>query len=136
MIEDPLLRVVGLKRHYPVYRGFVRRRRVGTRRAVDGVTFDLHRGETLALVGESGSGKTTLSRRLLGLTTPTAGFVMFRGRNLSEIDKKELKDLRRHMQIVFQDSLGSLDPMHKVAYSLKYPMKVLHWGDKSSRNRR
>jgi peptide/nickel transport system ATP-binding protein len=107
--EDPLLSVRGLKKHFPIMGGLFRRR-IGTVYAVDGVDFDIDRGETFSLVGESGCGKTTLGRSLLRLIEPTAGTIRFDGRELNELTKNELKPMRRRLQIIFQDPFGSLNP--------------------------
>ncbi len=109
----PLLHVEGLTKHFPVTRG-VLGRTVGYVRAVDGVSFDVARGETLGLVGESGSGKTTVGRSILRLIEPTAGHVTFDGVDVLDADARELRRLRRSMQIVFQDPYSSLNPRMRV----------------------
>lgn len=136
MSEAELIRIEGLSKHYPIHRGFLIVRRVGTKRAVDDVTFSVRRGETLALVGESGSGKSTLSRLLLRLIRPTAGRVLFDGNDIFALPRREVRELRKRMQIVFQDPVGSFDPMHTAGYSIGYPLKVLGWGDAQSRGDR
>jgi oligopeptide transport system ATP-binding protein len=110
---EPLLRVEGLTKHFPVTRG-VLGRTVGQVRAVDGVTFDVAHGETLGLVGESGSGKTTVGRSILRLIEPTAGRVVFDGVDVRRAGERELRRLRRSMQIVFQDPYSSLNPRLRV----------------------
>jgi len=107
--DDILLSVRGLKKYFPVKQG-VLRRTSGYLQAVDGVDLDVRRGETVGLVGESGCGKSTLSRTLLRLIEPTAGEISFDGVDLVGLGARDLKEMRRHMQIVFQDSVGSLDP--------------------------
>ncbi len=111
---EPLIRVVGLKKHFPIVGGLLRRQ-IGTVFAVDGVDFEVQRGETFALVGESGCGKTTLGRSLLRLTEPTAGKVIFGGRDISTLSQDELRPVRRRMQIIFQDPFGSLNPRMPVS---------------------
>jgi peptide/nickel transport system ATP-binding protein len=110
---DPLLRVRDLHTHYSVRGSFVDRlrgRESGSVAAVDGVSFDLEKGEVLGLVGESGSGKTTLGRTLLGLVQANSGSVHLRGSEITGLDEKEMRPLRRRMQIVFQDPHASLNP--------------------------
>ena len=107
--EKALIRVTGLKKHFPIYGGLLRRQ-IGTVYAVDGVDFDVKSGEIFSLVGESGCGKTTLGRTVLRLTEPTAGSVVFDGKEVSGLSDDELRPLRRRMQIIFQDPFGSLNP--------------------------
>ena len=107
--NSPILSVEGLKKHYPV-RGGLLGGKIGEVRAVDGVSFDVKRGETLALVGESGCGKSTLGRALNRLEEPTAGAVRFEGRDIARASGKELFGLRRDIQMVFQDPYSSLNP--------------------------
>jgi oligopeptide transport system ATP-binding protein len=109
-----LLQVRGLKKHFPIIGGLLKRQ-IGTVYAVDGVDFDVNAGETFALVGESGCGKTTLGRSVLRLIEPTAGTVMFAGRDITRISHDELRPLRRKMQIIFQDPFGSLNPRMPVS---------------------
>ena len=107
--EDFILRVQGLKMYFPVTRGLLRRK-VADVKAVDGVTFDLARGETLGLVGESGCGKTTTGRCILRLYEPTEGSIVFDGDEIGRAPEKQIRPLRRKMGVVFQDPYGSLDP--------------------------
>src|SRR3990172_5480940 len=107
--QKPLLSVQDLRKYYPV-RGGILYRTVAHVRAVDGVSFDIRRGETFGLVGESGCGKTTVGRTGLQLVPAHRGEVVFEGRNIRTMKGRELKRLRRDMQIIFQDPYSSLDP--------------------------
>ncbi len=111
---DVLLEVTGLKKHFPILGGILRHQ-IGTVYAVDGIDLSIRKGETFSLVGESGCGKTTLGRSILRLTPPTAGSIMFGGRNVSAMKSSELKPLRQKMQIIFQDPFGSLNPRMPVS---------------------
>ena len=126
----PLLSVRGLSKHFPVLSGGFRHKLTGVVRAVDNVSFDLAPGETLGLVGESGSGKTTIVRSILRALTPTAGEVVFRlpdGRtvDLAQLPERELKPLRQHVQMVFQDPYSSLNPRMTVRDIVAEPL-VIH----------
>ena len=105
-----LLEVKNLKMYFPVTSGLIFQRKVADIKAVDDITFEIRKGETLGLVGESGCGKTTTGRCILQLYRPTAGQVLFEGQNLNEMGGNELRAMRRQMQIIFQDPYGSLNP--------------------------
>ncbi|WP_421995439.1 ABC transporter ATP-binding protein [Reyranella sp.] len=122
--QSPVLEVSGLVKHFPVSRGLIRRKVIGLVRAVEGVTFDIARGETLALVGESGCGKSTTGRLILRLMDPTSGSVRFKGSEIADLDKGSMRRLRRHMQIIFQDPYASLNPRMTVGEILVEPMAV------------
>jgi len=122
--DTQLLQVKNLTKHFPVLKGAFRRQ-VGTVKAVDDVSFDLGRGQTISLVGESGCGKTTTGRTLLRLIEADAGQVLFRGHNILDLQKQALRKLRRHMQIVFQDPYSSLNPRQTIGEIIGLPM-VMH----------
>jgi len=109
--------------HFPVRRGLLRRK-VGAVQAVDGLTFDVRRGETLALVGESGCGKTTTGRLLTRLLEPTDGTVTFEGRDISHLSVGDMRPLRRDIQMVFQDPYSSLNPRHTVGTIVGAPYRI------------
>ncbi|MGY1786800.1 ABC transporter ATP-binding protein [Geodermatophilus sp. SYSU D00698] len=119
---DPLLRVEGLQVHFPIKRGVLVNRTVGHVRAVDGVDLSIGRGTTYGLVGESGCGKSTLGRAVLRLVEPTGGRVVFDGTDVASLSGEPLRTMRRRMQMVFQDPLGSLDPRQNVESLLSEPL--------------
>ncbi len=119
----PLVEVTDLVKHFPV-RGGILQRQIGTVQAVDGVSFDVRRGETLGLVGESGCGKTTVGRLLLRLIEPTAGTILFDGVDLTALKGSALKPYRRRMQIIFQDPYASLDPRSPISDSIGEGLRI------------
>ena len=120
---DDLITVENLVKHYPIRKGVVPRT-VGLVRAVDDISFSIPRGKTLGLVGESGCGKTTAGRTILRLIEPTSGRVIFDGRDVFNLSAKEMRGLRREMQIIFQDPYGSLNPRMTVGAMLEEPILV------------
>src|SRR3979490_44560 len=129
----PVLQVDGLVKHFQLSRGIIFRRQIGLVRAVEDVSFEIGRGETLALVGESGCGKSTAGRLVLRLMEPTAGSVRFKGEEIADLGKDELRRLRRHMQIIFQDPYASLNPRMTVGEILAEPLRVHEIGDAGAR---
>ena len=123
-MTEPLLSVAGLTKHFPVKRGIVFQSSVGTVRAVDGLSFDVAAGETLALVGESGCGKSTTGRLILRLIEATEGSIRFAGRDVRSLDRGALRTLRRDMQIIFQDPYASLNPRLTVGEALAEPLRL------------
>src|SRR5687768_1312206 len=121
--NEALLQVDDLVMHFPIYRG-VFQRQVGAVRAVDGVSFDIKRGETLGLVGESGCGKSTTGRAILQLHRPTAGAVEFEGMDLTQLKGEALRKMRRHIQMIFQDPYASLNPRMTVGNIVGEPLEV------------
>jgi oligopeptide transport system ATP-binding protein len=127
---QPLLTVGLLKKYFPLNRGIFSATKSMVR-AVDGVSFEIQKGETLGLVGESGSGKTTVGRCILRLIEPTAGDVLFDDKNVTRLPSSELKKLRRQMQIIFQDPYGCLTPRMRIRALLKEPLEIHGIGTKA-----
>ena len=135
MTESALLEVRNLVKHFPI-RGGLLQREVGAVRAVDGVSFAIARGETLGLVGESGCGKSTIARVIARLVDATSGDVRFDGRDALELSGADLKALRRHVQIVFQDPQSSLNPRMTVGAIVAEPLVVHNFGSRAARRAR
>jgi peptide/nickel transport system ATP-binding protein len=120
----PLVELEDVKLYFPIKSGLVLDRHVGDVRAVDGVSLTIRRGETLGLVGESGCGKSTVGRTILRLYKPTAGRIIFDGRDITSLGEGELRPLRRRMQMVFQDPFASLNPRHSVGRIVGEPLRT------------
>ena len=138
MIADPyvLLDVRGLQMHFPVSKGVIFQSKVGEIKAVDGVSFQIMRGETLGLVGESGCGKTTIGRCILQLLKPTGGEVRFRGQDLTQLSGRAMRPLRKELQVIFQDPYGSLNPRMTVGTIVEEPLIIHKIGDRNERKNR
>jgi oligopeptide transport system ATP-binding protein len=121
---NPLLEVKGLRMHFPVTEGVLRRRRIGEIKAVDGIDFAIARGDTLGLVGGSGCGKTTTGRCILRLERPTGGAILYDGIDLATVERSVLRALRRRIQVVYQDPYSSLNPRMKIGEIIGEPIKV------------
>ncbi len=122
--QEVLVKVKDLKMYFPITQGIVIQKHVGDIKAVDGVTFDIYRGETLGLVGESGCGKSTTGRAILQLYTPTAGEVHFEGQDIVKMKGESLRKMRRRMQMIFQDPYASLNPRMTVGNIIAEPLEV------------
>ena len=119
-----LVKVEQLKKHFPITQGTIIQRQVGAVKAVDGITFDIYKGETLGMVGESGCGKTTAGRTILQLYRPTKGKVIFDGIDITNTEGKTLRKMRRRMQMIFQDPYASLNPRWTISRIISEPMRV------------
>jgi oligopeptide transport system ATP-binding protein len=129
-IESPagqskgLVCVEELRKHFPITRGIIWSRLVGSVKAVDGVSFEIYQGETLGVVGESGCGKSTMGRAILQLQRPTSGRVIFEGSDLTKLDEDGLRRVRPKMQMIFQDSYASLNPRHSIGKIVAEPLRI------------
>ncbi len=133
--REILIEVKNLKKHFPIMRGIMRRQ-VGAVQAVDGVSFRIYQGETLGLVGESGCGKSTTGRAILQLLTPTDGEVLFHGKDLTKLNRTEMRKARRDMQMIFQDPYASLNPRMTVGGIVGEPLQIHNIGNNSTRKER
>jgi oligopeptide transport system ATP-binding protein len=133
--QDVLIEVRNLKKYFPIYRG-VLRRQVGAVQAVDGLSFNIYKGETLGLVGESGCGKSTTGRTILQLLEPTEGQVFYEDKELTALSRDDLRRARRDMQIIFQDPYASLNPRLTVGSIVAESLEIHKIGDKNSRRER
>ena len=134
--QEPLLDVRNLVMHFPLTQGIIFQKKVGAVQAVDGISLTVNRGETLGLVGESGCGKSTTGRAILQLYKPTAGEVIFDGKDLTKLDGGEMRKMRRHLQMIFQDPYASLNPRMTVGSIVSEPMQIHNLVPKNQRNQR
>jgi oligopeptide transport system ATP-binding protein len=134
--EPVLLQVEKLVKHFPILRGVLFQKQVGAVHAVDGLTFDIRRGETLGLVGESGCGKSTTGRAILQLHKPTSGKVLFEGVDLVTLEPRELRKMRRKMQMIFQDPYASLNPRMTIGEIIGEPLRLHGLADRKESNER
>ncbi|MAT44785.1 MAG: peptide ABC transporter substrate-binding protein [Anaerolineaceae bacterium] len=134
--REILLSVRDLKKHFPITQGIIISKTIGAVHAVDGVSFDIHRGETLGLVGESGCGKSTTGRTILQLYRPTAGSVWYQGKDLAKLKSEELRAMRRQMQMIFQDPYASLNPRMTVGEIIGEPLVIHKLADKKQTQER
>ena len=133
--SDILLEVRNLKKYLPIRQGTLRRR-VGAIQVVDGVSFSIRRGETLGLVGERGSGKSTIGRMILNLTKPTSGEIFFAGQELTRLRGGDVRKMRRHIQMIFQDPYAALNPRITVGQIVSEPLQVHNMGNAAQRKER
>ena len=130
-----VLEVVSLKKYFPILGGIFRRK-IGEIRAVDDITFSIRKGKTFALVGESGSGKTTTGKTVIRLYEPTSGEILFDGENIAGLKEKNMKGIRRAMQMIFQDPTSSLNPRIRVKDIVAEPLIIHKMGSMSDRRKR
>ena len=133
---EDLIEVKDLVMHFPLTKGIIFQRQVGAVQAVDGVSFTVKKGETLGMVGESGCGKSTTGRALLQLYKPTSGQVNFHGQDLTKLGSNEMRKMRRHLQMIFQDPYASLNPRMTVGNIIAEPMQIHNLVPKNERNER
>jgi len=131
--REVILSVRNLKKHFPITSGLILQRQVGAVKAVDGISFDVFKGETLGLVGESGCGKSTTGRTILQLYRPTEGSVVFEGKELTTMKGEDLRKMRKRMQIIFQDPFASLNPRMTVGNIVAEPLLIHNVLDKKER---
>jgi oligopeptide/dipeptide ABC transporter ATP-binding protein len=135
-MANELLVVEGLKKYFPVTRGIIFKKQIAAVKAVDGISFTLNEGETLGVVGESGCGKSTMARCLLKLLEPTDGKIVFRGRDISKLSRRDMRPLRREMMMVFQDPYASLNVRKRVGFIVAEALDVHGIGTPNERKRR
>src|SRR4026209_2154711 len=135
-MTDGLLETQNVVKHFPITEGIVFRHEVASVKALDGVSLQVRRGETLGIVGESGCGKSTLARVIMRLLEPTGGTVRFDGRDITHLSEQELRPVRRELQMIFQDPYASLNPRKRVGFIVSEPLEVHGIGTEAERKRR
>jgi oligopeptide/dipeptide ABC transporter ATP-binding protein len=133
--DDVLLRIEDVYKHFPIKQGIIFRRQVGAVHAVDGVSLEVRRGETLGIVGESGCGKSTLARCITGLHAVTSGRIVFDGTDITKLSRAGMKAFRRDVQMIFQDPFGSLNPRRRVGSIIGDPFAIHGMADGADRKR-
>src|SRR5699024_786693 len=133
--NSPIVEVKNVKKYFPVKSGLFKRKKDFVK-AVDDISFSIHHGETFGIVGESGSDKSTLGRTILRLNEPTDGKIFYDGQDIYHIKQHDMRDYRRHMQMVFQDPFSSLNPRMRVGELIEEPMIIHQYGDSSTRKKR
>jgi peptide/nickel transport system ATP-binding protein len=121
---EPLVKLVGVKKHFPITRGILFQRKIGQVHAVDGVDLEVYPGETIGLVGETGCGKSTTARIITRLLDPTEGRIWFEGRDITNLNRRRMRPLRREMQMIFQDPYASLNPRKSIGSIVAEPMRI------------
>src|ERR687898_3338631 len=134
--SDELLVVEDLKKHFPVTRGIIFQRQIASVKAVDGVSFTVREGETLGVVGESGCGKSTMARCIMRLLDPTGGKVVFDGRDITSLNRSQMRPIRRQMMMIFQDPYASLNPRKRVGFIVAEALEVHKMGTDAEVKRR
>jgi len=134
-VSENLVEVRNLVKHFPITKGIIRQKQIAAVHAVDDISFDVIRGETLGIVGETGCGKSTTARLMLRLLEPTSGTITFDGRDISHLGRRDLKPLRSEMQMIFQDPYSSLNPRKTVGSIISEPY-VIHGTNKSDKARK
>ncbi len=132
--NETLVQINNLVMHFPITRGVIIQKQIGSIKAVDGITVDIQKGETLGLVGESGCGKSTTGRAILQLYHPTSGSVKFKNQELTTLTEEELRPVRRQMQMIFQDPYASLNPRMTIGSIIGEPLRVHHVGEAKERS--
>ena len=133
---DELLVVEDVKKHFPITRGIIFQKEVASVKAVDGVTFTVQEGETLGVVGESGCGKSTMARCVMRLLDPTGGRILFRGQDITQLSRSQMRPFRREMMMIFQDPYASLNPRKRVGFIVAEALQVHKLGTDAEIKRR